>query len=107
MARRRPYTLLYTADVVSHFDAIPRRQHSLIRRHIEVQLRYEPGTETRNRKPLLRPSVLGEAWELRCGQQNRFRVFYRVDRVRRRVYVVAVGLKVGSRLFVGREEFVL
>lgn len=106
MSRRRPYELLYAAGVPGHFDAIPRKHHSLIRQQIESQLGHEPERPTRNRKPLQRPFVLGAVWELRCGPQNRFRVFYRVDRARRHVYIVAVGLKVRDRLLVGREEVV-
>lgn len=106
MGRRRPYELPYAAGVVEHFDAIPRTHHSLIRQEIESQLRHEPERPTRNRKPLQRPFVLGAVWELRCGPPNRFRVFYRVDRARRHVYIVAVGLKVRDRLLVGGEEVV-
>ncbi len=104
---RRPYELKYAAEVPRHLGTIPRKHHSLIRRQIESQLGYEPESETRNRKPLLRPSLLGVVWELRCGLRNRFRVFYRVDRARRQVYIVAVGLKVKDRLFVGGEEIAL
>ena len=83
------------------------KYQSLIRRTIEEQLSYEPEVETRNRKPLLRPTELGATWEIRFGPNNRFRVFYETDQVNREVYILAIGIKVGSRLFVGGEEFEL
>jgi hypothetical protein len=52
-----------------------------------------------------RPSVLGAAWELRCGPDNRFRVFYRLNRELRQVYILAIGVKERSRVVIGGEEF--
>jgi hypothetical protein len=101
------YDLRYDPVVRSHPRAIDTRFHSLIRRTIEEQLRYEPHVETRNRKPLRRPSSLGSAWELRLGPENRFRVFYQVDRAAWRVSVLAIGEKEGARLRIGGEEFEL
>jgi len=46
-----------------------------------------------------------EAWELRFGPENRFRVFYRTETELRQVYILAVGMKVKERLFVGGKEF--
>ena len=106
-APRRPYRIVYDADVGRHLLKIENRQHSLIRRGIEKQLRHEPLSDTRNRKPLLAPSILGAAWELRLGPQNRLRVFYRVERRLREVRVLAVGLKERSRLIIGGQEFSL
>ena len=71
---------------------------------IEEQLRFEPESATRNRKPLERPSGLGARWELRLGPDNRFRVFYRVEADGRRVRILAVGVKERNRLFLGGEE---
>lgn len=105
MARRKPYELIYDPDVREQALQIGRKYHSLIRQEIEARLSYEPETETGNRKPLLRPSALGSAWELRCGPDNPFRVFYRTDRARRRVHILAVGVKIRDRLVIGREEF--
>jgi hypothetical protein len=78
---------------------------TLIRREIERQLTYQPELETKNRIPLLRASTLGSAWELRFGPENRFRVFYRTEAELRQVYILAVGMKVKERLFVGGKEF--
>ena len=94
-------------QVAQHLARVERKYHSLIRRTIEEQLSYEPEVETRNRKPLLRPTELGATWEIRFGPKNRFRVFYETDQASRQVYILAIGVKVGSRLFIGREEFEL
>ena len=88
-------------------EAIERKYHSLIRRTIEEQLAFAPDTATRNRKPLLRETAIGAAWEFRCGPDNRFRIFYDVHRDRRLVVVLAIGRKVRNQLFVGKERFEL
>lgn len=107
MAPGRPFELVYDPEMAEHLAAIERRYFGLIEKNIFAQLRYEPEVETRNRKPLLRPSSFGTAWELRFGPQNRFRVFYRVDVAAHEVHVLAIGIKVGNRLFIGGEEFEL
>lgn len=47
----------------------------------------------------------GASWELRFGPSNRFRVFYHVDEDRRKVAILAIGVKQRDRLFIGDEEF--
>jgi mRNA-degrading endonuclease RelE of RelBE toxin-antitoxin system len=105
MATIQPYTLIYDTKVRRHLARIERKYHSLIREKTEEFLTREPDREIRNRKPLSRPSVLGTAWELRCGPDNRFRVFYRVSRELRQVYILAIGVKERSRVLIGGEEF--
>jgi mRNA-degrading endonuclease RelE of RelBE toxin-antitoxin system len=105
--RRARFAVRYDPEVANQLRVIGRRWFGLIRRTIEEQLTYEPETETRNRKPLRRPSALAEAWELRFGPDNRFRVFYRVAAEEREVHVLAVGQKRGNRLYIGKEEFEL
>ncbi len=101
------YELIYDPVVRGHLAKISRGYHSMIRRTLEESLTHGPEIETQNRKPLSRPSVLGTVWELRFGPHNRFRAFYRTDYERREVYILALGVKRGSRLFVGGEEFEL
>ena len=98
------FKLVYAAQVKAHLKAIDRKYHSPIRREIENQLRFEPDVETRNRKPLTRVVEFEADWELRCGPNNRFRVFYEVSQTEREVYVIAVGIKRGNRVFIGGEE---
>jgi mRNA-degrading endonuclease RelE of RelBE toxin-antitoxin system len=104
MDAKNRFDLIFAPQVKAHLKAIERRYHSLIRRTIETQLQFEPDLETRNRKPLKRPSGLGAEWEIRFGPDNRFRVFYAVERDKLRVLILAVGWKEGNRLVIGREE---
>lgn len=99
----QPYDLIYDGEVQDHLLAIERKYHGLIRGASEEQLRFEPEVETRNRKPLKRPTVFGGRWELRFGPDNRFRVYYRVDSRAKEVYVLAIGVKRRNRLYVGGE----
>jgi mRNA-degrading endonuclease RelE of RelBE toxin-antitoxin system len=43
-------------------------------------------------------------WEIRFGHDNRFRVFYSVEQENRQVFILAIGIKSGNRLIIGREE---
>ena len=107
MKPKQPFKLRYDPEVARHLARIQRKYHSLFRRIIEEQLGYEPEVETRNRKPLLRPTELGATWEIRFGPDNRFRVFYETDLASREVYILAIGVKVGNRLRMNGEEFEL
>jgi hypothetical protein len=100
------YELVYADNALLHIAALERKYHSLIRQTIEEQLQFEPNVRTRNRKPLVKPSRFGEAWELRLGPDNMFRVFYRADEETAQVRVLAIVAKIGARLYVGRKEFV-
>ena len=104
MARNKPYTLAFAAAVTDHLRAIDAKYHALIREKIGEQLRFEPGAETKNRKPLQPPAVFGATWELRFGPGNRFRVLYDIDEEQHAVQIVAIGEKDGNRLIVGGEE---
>jgi len=50
---------------------------------------------------------LGADWEIRFGPDNRFRVFYLVEQESRQVFILAIGVKRGNRLIIGREEISL
>ena len=105
MADRQPFALVYAALVKRHLRAIGLKYHSVIRTENETQLVHEPDGETRNRKPLKRPVIFGADWELRLGPGNRFRVFYQVDREKREVRILAIGVKKGNVLFIEGKEF--
>ena len=75
-----------------------------IREKIGEQLRFEPGVETRNRKPLRQPALFGAGWEIRFGPDNRFRVLYDIDEAARVVQIMAIGEKRRERLYIGGEE---
>src|SRR5687768_7082774 len=103
MAKRSPYTLSFAPEAVEHLDLIETKHHGLLQRTIREQLTFTPAEETRNRKPLEQPAPFNAAWELRCGPQNRFRVFYDVDSSSQTVHVLAIGVKERNRLSIGRE----
>ena len=105
MSKRPAFEVIFDVRTLDHMDAIESKFHSLIRRTIEEQLIFEPDTPTRNRKPLLRETAIGAAWEVRCGSGNRFRIFYDVHRDQRLVVVLAIARKVRKHLFVGKEKF--
>lgn len=101
------FEIIFDDIVEAHFAAIERKDHGAILDAIEQQLGYEATTRTRNRKPLRIPNSLNATWELRCGANNRYRVFYDVDMEDRFVVVLAVGRKLGNRIVIGNEEFEL
>ena len=104
MTRREPYTLIYARGVAKHLESIDPKYDSLIRNKIEEQLRFEPGVETKNRKPLRQPAPFAAQWEIRFGPDNRFRVLYDIDEEARVVQIMAIGEKEKERLLIGGEE---
>jgi hypothetical protein len=104
MATAQPFKIIYATQVKDHLKFIERKYHSLIRETIENQLRFEPDVETRNRKPVEQPTTVEADWELRFGPNNRFRAFYAINVGQREVYIVAIGVKQGNKLFIGGEE---
>src|SRR3954470_6844649 len=96
---RRSSTAVFSRAILSNA-----KHDSLIRETIEEQLRFDPGVETRNRKPLRQPAPFAAQWEIRFGPDNRFRVLYDIDEAERAVQVVAIGEQDGNRLIIGGEE---
>jgi hypothetical protein len=84
---------------------IERKYHSLIRSTIAEQLIFEPLIETDNRKPLKRPVLFGANWELRFGPNNRFRVYYRGYEDSHEVWILAIGVKIRNKVYIGGEEY--
>jgi mRNA-degrading endonuclease RelE of RelBE toxin-antitoxin system len=105
MPRRPAFEIIFDVRALDHMEAIETKYHSLIRRTVERQLTFEPDTPTPDRKPLLRETAGGAAWEVRCGPDNRFRIFYDVHQDQRVVVILAIARKVRDRLFVGKERF--
>jgi mRNA-degrading endonuclease RelE of RelBE toxin-antitoxin system len=104
MKPKRRFAIIYDPDVKQHLKSIERRCYSLIRATIESQLQFEPEVETKNRKPLTRPVEFEAEWELRFGPDNHFRVFYQTDMEHGEVFVLAIGVKMGNRLWIGGKE---
>jgi len=104
MIARKRFSIIYAPLVRQHIKTIEIKYYSLLREALQEQLQFHPDIETRNRKPLKRPVVFGTKWEIRFGLDNRFRAFYRVDYDHDQVIVLAIGEKIGNRLFFGGEE---
>ncbi len=94
------FKIIYDTQVIRHLKAIERKHHRAIRDAIKVHLSYEPDIETRNRKPLVRTTSFGARWELRCGRNNRFRVFYSVHPDVAEVHILAIGEKRRGHLYI-------
>ena len=105
MAKQPKFRFSFAPEAIEHLDLIDSKCHGLLRRTINEQLTYTPTKETRNRKPLDQPAPFGASWELRCGPDNRFRVFYEVDAAEEVVQVLAIGVKDRNRLLIGGEEY--
>ena len=103
--KRPKCTLSFAPQAIEHLERIDSKYHGLLRRTISEQLTFTPTEETRNRKPLDQPAPFGACWELRCGPDNRFRVFHDVDSAAHEVRVLAVGVKVRNRLLIREEEY--
>ncbi len=97
-----PFEIILTEEALEDLQQFKKHKMQRIGEAIENQLIFQPGHETRNRKKL-RPNPLAE-WELRVGD---FRVFYVIDFSDNQVKIVAVGWKVGSRLYLHGEAFEL
>jgi len=87
---------------LEQLESLKKREQVILLDAIEEYLRYTPTTVTRNRKPM-RSNFIA-TWELRVGD---LRVYYDVDVVERSVYLRAVGVKLGGRLFIAGEEIEL
>jgi mRNA-degrading endonuclease RelE of RelBE toxin-antitoxin system len=95
-----PFDIRYSAKAQSHLDALRRFDQLVVADAIETQLRHQPTSPSRHRKPMR--SDLISAWELRVGN---FRVYYDVDERANAVDVQAIGEKIHNRLFIAGEEF--
>jgi mRNA-degrading endonuclease RelE of RelBE toxin-antitoxin system len=98
------FNLVYDTEFISQLKKIEQKYHLVIRTTIEQQLIIEPEVETRNRKPLTRVSNFGARWELRFGDDNEFRIFYSVYPDQAKVHILAIGVKIRERLYIGGKE---
>jgi mRNA-degrading endonuclease RelE of RelBE toxin-antitoxin system len=98
------HEIRYVPTALEHLRELSARERATVLDTVDDQLRHQPAVATRIRKPM-RPDSLA-AWELRIGD---LRVFYDVhlpeaDDEDAGVVVLAVGRKVGNRLWIGGEE---
>jgi mRNA-degrading endonuclease RelE of RelBE toxin-antitoxin system len=102
--KTKAYRLVYETEFVRQLKFIEKKFHSMIKAAIEDHLVDEPDKNSRNRKPLTRPIGWGARWVLRCGNSNEFRVFYSVYPQEGEVHILAVGMKVRERFYIGGKE---
>lgn len=107
MTRCSKFRIIFAPETIDHVAIIDRKHHALLHQVIHEQLSHQPATATRNRKLLKQPAPFGATWELRCGPQNRYRVFYEVKSAECIVRILAVGIKDRNRLFIDGEELKL
>ncbi|MBI2358003.1 MAG: type II toxin-antitoxin system RelE/ParE family toxin [Deltaproteobacteria bacterium] len=94
-----PYIIEYSPESEDHLQGLTARQRKTVLDTVDRQLLHEPTTETRNRKPM-RPNPVAP-WELRIES---LRVYYDVEEEPEpKVSILAVGIKVRSRVRIGRE----
>ena len=94
------YLVDFSIPALKQLEALRAFERSAVVKAVEVQLIYEPTTQTQNRKPM-RPNEMA-TWELRVG---RIRVYYDVKEAPvAKVVVVAIGVKEGNRVYVGGKE---
>ena len=96
------YNIFYSDEVYSHLLSIDNKYWPQIRQKIEEQLTIEPDSVTINRKPLSNPPI-DDRWELRFGPQNCFRVFYKIDHIHNEVLILAIGVKIKDKLYIGKK----
>lgn len=94
------YDIRYSPDAEEHLQTLTKREQQIVVDEVDRQLAYEPNRPTRKRKRL-RPNLLAD-WELRIGD---LRVYYVVQEIPDAVVsIVAVGRKLGNRVFIGGVE---
>lgn len=91
------YDIQYDPRVKAHLRALTKTQQQTVRDTIDQRLKHEPKKEDRNRFEM-EPNQWA-TWELRVGTM---RVYYDVgDDL---VYVQAIGIKRGDKVFIGGQE---
>lgn len=89
----------FSTEALKDLKSLRKFEQQVVVEGIETKLRYEPEVKARNRKKLRLTDIA--AWELRIG---RLRVFYNVETEIRIVRIRAIGIKIGSTLFIRGEK---
>jgi mRNA-degrading endonuclease RelE of RelBE toxin-antitoxin system len=93
------YEIRYTSEAMTDLAALRKFERENILDQVDAYLKYEPSIETRNRKRL-KPNTIAD-WELRLGK---YRVLYDIEEEVKIVAIQAVGVKIGSQLFIRNEK---
>ena len=93
------YHIDYSDRAVGNLRSLTAAQRTLVQDEVDIQLTHQPTLPTRNRKLMCANRLA--TWELRVRD---LRVYYEVVEAEQVVVIVAVGLKVRDRVFVGGQE---
>ena len=94
------YKIQFAESALSQLGALKANERALLVEQIETHLSQEPTVNSRNRKPL-RPNPLAPR-ELRVGN---LRAFYDVENDKTHVVnILAIGKKIGNKLYVEDQE---
>lgn len=98
-----PYAIRVSDEAGKHMGRLTARQRSTLLDSVERQLRHQPTTPSRNRKPMDpdKRSLIAP-WELRVGN---LRVYYAVEEESSTVVIVAVGTKVREGVRIDGKDF--
>jgi mRNA-degrading endonuclease RelE of RelBE toxin-antitoxin system len=95
------FVLEWTESALEDLNYFRKYEQTLILDRLDIQLAYEPGVETRNRKPI--ESTGFAEWELRIGN---YRVFYDISADQTTVKITAIGSKEHNVLYIRGKEYV-
>ena len=93
------YQIEVTDDVKADLYHYTAFEQKIITEEIRNQLSQQPLIETRNRKKLRDNPIA--SWELRS---NKYRIFYEVNEIPRKVTIVAIGHKEHNLLLIKGKE---
>ena len=96
------YAIKFSKPAYRHLEAFRKFDRNRILDNIKNQLIYKPNDVTRNKK-LLRDNPLAD-WELRVGP---YRVFYDIEKTKRIVRILAIGIKDHEKIIIDGEEIIL
>lgn len=94
-----PFQIEFSPDGLAQLQSLRKFDQTILLSQIEAQLRHDPPTPSRRRKPMR--SNLIATRELRVDS---FRVCYDVDAPRQVALVRAIGMKRRNRVFIAGEE---
>jgi mRNA-degrading endonuclease RelE of RelBE toxin-antitoxin system len=100
------YAIRFSDEALDHLGAMTARQRATLLDSTERRLSHQPTLETRHRRRMQRGREGFVApWELRVGDLRLYYEYETHEIPQRLVVVVAVGVKVRSRLRIAGKEY--
>lgn len=104
ICRAVAYAIRFSDEADEQLASLTAHQRAIVLDAVESQLLHQPSVETRNRKHMEpgQPNFVAP-WELRVGD---LRVYYDAEESPERiVVVVAIGVKVRNRVWIGGRKY--